>query len=300
MTDTELKALVRAGETLTLNDEARAKYDGSYIDLSFGKTHYELKGDGEPVVLVHGYSTPYFIYDKVFARLVELGYKVLRYDLYGRGFSDRPSGRHDVSFFARQLDEITRAVFGDEKFILVGTSMGGAITAAYCREYPGKVKKLILLAPAGMDSFKPPFYMHLCAFPVLGPVLFSIIGDGILIKNTAKELYHCPQEEKDYYIRSFAEGCKYKGFLKCTLSSLRHTIHKTKKATEGYKSVGEQGLPLLVIWGDIDVTMPYYQHERLLEVCPQAELHTFEGYGHTFLFDDGKKTMDVIEDFLAR
>ena len=53
------------------------------------------------MVLVHGYSTPYFIYEKVFARLVELGYKVIRYDLYGRGFSDRVPGKHTPAFFAR-------------------------------------------------------------------------------------------------------------------------------------------------------------------------------------------------------
>ena len=95
-------------------------------------------------------------------------------------------------------------------------------------------------------------------------------------------------------------GCKYKGYLRCTLSSLRNTILRTDVTIKGYEAVGAQKLPLLVIWGDIDRTMPFYQHERLLEVCPQAELHMLEGYGHTFLFDDRKVTMDIIEDFLAR
>ncbi len=298
MTDGELKSLIKAGETLELNDEARAKYPGSYIKLSHGYTHYEMTGEGEAVVLVHGYSTPYFIYDKVYARFAELGYKVIRYDLYGRGFSDRTGGKHDQAYFAHQLEELTRALLGDEKFILVGTSMGGAISATYCMLYPDRVKKMILLAPAGMDTFKPPFYMYLCASPVIGDILFKILGDKILISHIAGEFYHCSQEERDYYTRAFAENCKYKGFLKCTLSSLRHTILKTKRSTLAYKEVGKQGLPLLVIWGDIDGTMPFYQHERLLEVCPQTELHKIEGYGHTFLFDDGKITMDIIENWL--
>ena len=183
----ELKALIKAGETLTLDDEARKKYPGEYIKLSHGYTHYELAGEGEAVVLVHGYSTPYFIYDKLYARFLELGYKVLRYDLYGRGFSDRPGGKHDQAFFAQQLEEITRALLGDEQFILCGTSMGGAITSTYCMMYPGRVKKLILLAPAGMDSFKPPFYMKLCASKGLGSLLFSLIGDKVLISSTSGE-----------------------------------------------------------------------------------------------------------------
>lgn len=300
MTDSELKALIAMGESEELNDENRAKYSGSYVKTSMGITHYELKGEGEPVVLVHGYSTPYFIYDKLADGLVKLGYKVLRYDLFGRGFSDRLKGKNDQAFFAKQLDEVTKALLGEEKFILVGTSMGGAITTTYCLHYPGKVKKLILLAPAGMDSFKPPFYMHLCGAPILGDILFPLIGDKILIGNTQKELYYCSQEDKDYYTRSFAEGCKYKGFLKSTLSSLRNTILKTDVSMKGYRAVAEQKIPLLLVWGTIDKTMPYYQHEKLLETCPQAEFVTFENSGHNFVFDEGEKTIKVIKEFLDK
>ena len=300
MTKSELKSLIKAGETLELNDEARKKYSGSYIELPQGMTHYEMTGSDEAVVLVHGYSTPYFVYDKLYARFAQLGYKVIRYDLYGRGFSDRPGGKHDQAFFATQLKELTDKLLEGEKFILVGTSMGCAVSAYFCKMFPGRVKQLILLAPAGMDTFKAPFYMKLCAVKGVGGFIFNLIGDRALIGGTTGELYHCSEEEKDYYTRNFAESCKYKGYLKCTLSSLRYTILNTAKSMEGYRAVAEQGLPVLAIWGDIDKTMPYYQHERLLETCPQTELHTFEGFGHMFLFDDGKKTMEVIEDYLDR
>lgn len=301
MTEAELKALIKMGESETLTAENRAQYKGEYIKTAMGTTHYELKGEGEAVVLVHGYSTPYFIYDKVFEGLVNLGYKVLRYDLFGRGFSDRLSGKNNQDFFAKQLDEVTTALLGDEKFVLVGTSMGGAITTTYIKNYAEKarVKKLVLLAPAGMDTFKAPFYMHLCSFPVLGDILFPLIGDKVLIGATQKELYYCPQEEKDYYTRSFAEGCKYKGFLKSTLSSLRNTILKTDVSMLGYRAVAQMKLPMLVVWGTIDKTMPYYQHERLLETCPHAKLITFENSGHNFVFDEGEKTMEAIKDFIA-
>ena len=298
MTDSELKSLVKMGESEELTEETRKRYDGSYITLSSGVTHYEIKGEGEPVVLVHGYSTPYFIYEKVFARLVELGYKVIRYDLYGRGFSDRVPGKHTPAFFAKQLDELTKALLGDEKFILVGTSMGGAVTSAYCLHYPGKVKKLILMAPAGMDSFKPPLYMKLCALPVLGNIIFELLGDSIFIKGSQKELHYVSQEEKDWYTRCFAEGCRYKGFLKCTLSSLRNTILNTGETIKGYQAVNSQKIPVLAIWGTIDGTMPYYQHERLLETIPDAKFVTFENSGHLFLFDEAEKTMKEIEEFI--
>lgn len=298
MTDAQVKALCRELSTLELTDSEREKHSGKFISLPCGNTHYQMEGNGEAVVLVHGYATPYYIYDKVFDRLLKEGYKVLRYDLMGRGLSERVKTDYTPELFARQLHELTQALLGNEKFCLFGTSMGGTVTTAFCRLYPGAVKKLILLAPAGMDTFKPPFYMKLTSAPVLGNLLFDIIGGKTLLKKCASELKYVPQEEIDYYMRSFADSAKYKGMEKCTLSSLRHTILNTTTATEGYKSVHRQNIPMLVIWGTDDRTMPYYQIERMKEICPHAQYETFEGSGHVFLFDEGERTMNTVVPFL--
>ena len=93
---------------------------------------------------------------------------------------------------------------------------------------------------------------------------------------------------------------QYKGFLKATLSSLRHTILRTDLAMEGYRKVAEDKLPMLVIWGTIDKTMPYYQIDRMKEVCPHAQFITYENSGHIFLYDEGDKTNSDILEFLAK
>ena len=298
MTQEEIKQALKLAEKKILNDEERSKIAGSFIDLPSGNTHYEVKGEGELVVLTHGYATPYYIYDKIFECLVSKGYKVLRYDLLGRGYSERVDAEYNAELFATQLNDLTKALFGDEKFILIGTSMGGNITTTYYKHHPEKVKKLILLAPAGMDTFKPPFYMKISKVPGLGELIFNNVAGPMLLKKTTSELYYVNDEEKDYYQRSFAGPIQYKGFLKATLSSLRHTILRTDLAMEGYKKVAENKLPLLVIWGTIDKTMPYYQIERMKEVCPHAEFITYENSGHIFLFDEGDRTCKDILAFL--
>jgi len=55
-------------ETEELNQAVRETVDGSFIPLSDGITHYELSGktNGPPVVLVHGFSVPSFIFDPTF------------------------------------------------------------------------------------------------------------------------------------------------------------------------------------------------------------------------------------------
>lgn len=297
MEKSELKELLKKCEKLELTDEERAKCYGSFIDLPCGNTHYQMEGDGEAVVLVHGYATPYFIYDKIYEALIAKGYKVLRYDLLGRGLSERVKKDYTPDLFAQQLKELTDALLGDEKFILFGTSMGGTVTTSYCRLFPGKVKKLVLLAPAGMDSFKPPFYMKLCSAPVLGKILFKIIGKSVLVKRCAGEMIYSP-DEKDDFMRKFAFCARYRGFIESTRSSLKNTIINTKEDVKGYFAVAEQKIPTLCVWGTVDKTMPYYQAERFREILPDAKLVTFENSGHIFLYDEAEKTLEVVLPFL--
>lgn len=294
------KIALKAAEKLQLNDEARLAISGEFVALPHGNTHFEVKGAGENVVLVHGYATPYYIYDKLFEGLVKSGYRVLRYDLLGRGYSERVECDYTPDLFATQLQEISEHVFGKESFFLVGTSMGGTICATFTEKHTERVKKLILLAPAGMDNFRPPLYMKIAKAPALGELIFAAAGGSILLKKCASELYSVSSDEVDYYQREFASAMRYSGFLRCTLSSLRNTILATDRATKSYAAVGKSGTPILCIWGTIDKTMPYYQHTRLLEVCPQTELLTWENEGHIFVFDKGEQTTAAVLKFLQK
>ncbi|MBR4726989.1 MAG: alpha/beta hydrolase [Clostridia bacterium] len=298
MTKERRKQFAREFGKHTLDADARAKAEGAFIDLPSGNTHYELRGEGELCVLVHGYAVPYFLYDKVADALVENGYWVLRYDLLGRGLSERVRRRYTPALFARQLGELLDALAGDEKVNLFATSMGGPVVTAFCAAHPERVNKLIFYAPAGMDTFKPPFYMYLTACPLIGDILFAVCGDKILFKNCAREI-KLPQDEVDAYLEKLAVSLNYKGFCRCALSSLRNTILKTKKATGFFKETAAQGIPTLCLWGTADITMPFYMSERFREVMPQAEFHALEGAGHIFIYDEIENTMQYTLPFLA-
>src|SRR5438067_7104597 len=82
-------------ETSALDDQTRRQASGSFVNLSAGVTHYELGGPagGTPILLVPGFSTPYNVWDPTYEGLTKAGFRVLRYELFGRGFSDRPNAR---------------------------------------------------------------------------------------------------------------------------------------------------------------------------------------------------------------
>jgi len=99
-------------ETCFLDDAARRHAPGDFIRLPDGMVHYELAGpaDKTQVVFVHGFSVPYYIWDHTFPALAEAGFRALRYDLFGRGYSDRPDLPYNLELFVRQLRDLLTAL----------------------------------------------------------------------------------------------------------------------------------------------------------------------------------------------
>ena len=280
-------------ETRPIKDRDRKLHKGYYIILKDGSTRYQLSGPGkETVVLVHGFSSPYFIYDNLYDMLVWAGYRVLRYDLIGRGLSDRPKMKYDADAFVRQLDELTDRLLPGKKFTLIGTSMGGIISARFVQMHPDKVTRLILLAPAVMDTFKAPLSFKLCRIPVIGHTIFRLVAPYPIISHCADELRLASDYEKDRYILRFTDFARYKGYMRALASSLSDCILDYDTAMNAYRAVRASGKPMLVIWGTDDHTMPYYQIERMKEICPDAKYITYEGSYHMFVFDEPDRVME--------
>ncbi|MCF8469920.1 MAG: alpha/beta fold hydrolase, partial [Parvibaculum sp.] len=97
----------------------------NFIDLADGTVHYRLEGpDAAPtIVLIHGFSVPSFVWNDHIAPLTQAGYRVLAYDTYGRGYSDRPNTTYDAELMDRQLAELLAALKIDRRIDLVGYSM---------------------------------------------------------------------------------------------------------------------------------------------------------------------------------
>src|SRR6478736_6702893 len=115
-------------ERLDLTPAVRASAPGAFVALADGYTHYEIAGpaSGRTVVLAAGATVPYYIWDPTFAALTTAGFRVLRYDYYGRGYSDRPDIAYTQDLYVRQLAELLDAVHFTDPIDLAGLSYGGS------------------------------------------------------------------------------------------------------------------------------------------------------------------------------
>lgn len=248
-------------ETKELNEETRRSAGGAFIQLSNGITHYELGGNesGEIVVLVHGFSVPYFIYNPTFEFLTQSGFRVLRYDLFGRGFSDRPHMDYDLNFFIQQLTDLLDTLRITQPVNLIGLSMGGPIASAFTVRHPGRVRKLILIDPAGAQSIALSPLLKLVKMPLVPEAILSVVGSGAFIKSIAKDFFDPTLVE--HFQAQYAVQMQYKGFKQAILSTVRNGM--LESFLHIYEALGKMKTPTLLFWGHNDNTVPF-EHSHVL------------------------------------
>ena len=285
-------------ETRELNDLIRKEESGSFIQLSDGFTHYELSNPGaeHAVVLIHGFSVPYYIYDPTFEFLTQSGFRVLRYDLFGRGFSDRPDKPYNIDLFVRQLGDLLDGLGLTRPVTLVGLSTGGPISTVFTVRYPERVNKLVLIDPVGAKALPYARILKVASMPVLGETILSLIGSGGLAKNIMKDFFD--PTFVDYFQSRYVIQMQYKGFKRAILSTIRNRM--LDSFMEDYRRVGKMGKPVLLFWGRSDSTVPFGHSDDLKEAMPDVEFHAFENCGHIPHYEKPEEVNPILLAFLRK
>lgn len=277
---------------LVMDDDARADAPGAFIDLKHGRTHYRYFGSQSAplAVCVHGLTTPSFVFEALADGLVAKGYRVLVYDHYGRGFSDRPTAAQDREFFVSHLDELLNALGENEKFLLIGYSMGGAVAAAYTAAFAQRVRNLVLVAPAGMGHQLGPLAKIIRMVPGIGDWLF-MAGYGRSHRNgTEKE--RALHSAVPFVVDRQQRELQYRGFLPSVLSSLRNGLRAHSKAD--HQSIHAAGTKVVAIWGAADDVIPLYCKDKMAAWNPDAEQVVVPDEGHSLPYTHPDAVLDQI------
>lgn len=276
-----------------MTDGVRAQHGKKSIKLSQGVTAYELaEGEGTPIVLVSGFSMPSSIWENTFIALKAADKTVLRYDLYGRGFSDRPDVKYDAELFATQLKELTEKVLPGQKFVICGLSMGGAISVYFADKYAAKLEKMILVAPAGFPM-ETPGPAKLVKIPLLGDYFGRVFARKALEKGMIDSFSTKVPEGAAAESRLQTE---YAGYADAIVSTVRYM--SLTGLADTYNRVGQKEIPTLLIWGKKDKVVPFGNAALVKKAIPHAQVLELENAGHIPQVDETKKTNRAIRDFL--
>jgi pimeloyl-ACP methyl ester carboxylesterase len=284
---------VKNPERSTLDEAARRAAPGQFVRLADGMTHYDLAGPegGQRVALVHGFSVPSYIWDSTVTALSREGFRVARYDLFGRGHSDRPDSAYTLDLFDRQLLQLLDSLGWRERVDIVGLSMGGAVSATFTGRHPERVRSLALIDPMAQRPDPIPALFHIRG---LGPMLWQTLVVPGMADGQLTDFVE-PARWPDWPTR-YRTQMQYRGFgraLFSTLVSLRDESLDTV-----YTRAGSTGVPVLLIWGTEDQTVPIEQSEIIRRAIPAVQYHPIDSAGHLPHMERSNVVNPLLIDFL--
>lgn len=278
-----------------MTDARRADAPGRLARLSQGATHFRWHGadrDGPVAVCVHGLTTPGFVWDGLAEELAAHGWRVLSFDLFGRGYSDRPPGPQTRDFFLEQLEEIIRHEGLKDDITLIGYSMGGTIATCYAAKNMHMLRRLVLIAPAGIEHAPDGFTRACVAMPGPGDWLFRLAFPS-RHRKAAEALQRNEGVAPELARRQAAEA-KIRGFVPAVLSSLRGMLSETLE-TE-HRALAAARVPVLAIWGTADRAIPIAAMGRLTAWNRDARQVQVNGASHWLPLTHARELARAIRD----
>lgn len=261
------------------------------------KLYYEDYGEGQPVILIHGWPLSGKMWEYQIEKVVEAGFRCITYDRRGFGQSDRPWDGYDYDTLAKDLNDIITKL-GLVDAIIVGFSMGGGEVARYIGNY-GTSK----LAKAALISAVPPFMLKTDDNP-----------DGLekeVFEGFKKEI----RNDRPGFLAGF--GKKFLNFedntdkvtedlanfywgIACSASP-KATIDCVDSfgLTDFREDLKKVDIPTLVVHGDADQIVPIeISGKKSADMIGQATYEVIEGAPHGLILTHTHEFNKIFIDFL--
>ena len=260
-------------------------------------THYETAGppSGPAVVLVHGFSTPVLVWERTAPALAAAGFHVVAYDLFGRGWSDRLRCAYDPALYERQLRGLLETLAIRWPVDLIGFSMGAQICAHFANRYPARVRRVVLVDPAGFgpSSLRPGRFALL---PGIGEYAQRRKGPEWVADRAVAMFLDPNLLPLDFRDRVLAQA-RFRGTGRALLSTRRSM---PADARELYRDLAASRKPVLLVWGREDRITPFVQLEAALATIPSAEVLVVDKAGHAAQYERPEVVNPAVVEFLRR
>jgi pimeloyl-ACP methyl ester carboxylesterase len=281
-------------ESRDLNDSVRQSAQGQFVGIPEGYVHYELKGpeNARTIVLVHGFSVPYYLWDPTFDALVAGGYRVLRYDLFGRGLSDRPDVTYDGNLFDRQLIETLDTLHITGRVDVIGSSMGGPIVATFGCRHPERVRTMAFFDPGYSHGQPMPFKLRT---PLLGEYFMAVDLAPGLPEGQKSDFKH-PERFPDWPDR-YRPQMQYKGFRRALLSTLRNYV--IADWSKDFACIARGTAPVFLVWGKGDLDVPFAVSDEVRAAIPRADFLAIDDAAHVPFIEHPEIVQPALDRFLS-
>jgi pimeloyl-ACP methyl ester carboxylesterase len=276
---------------------------GRFIEVGGIRLHYIDRGEGVPVVLLHGNGAT--VEDFTTSGLVDLashGHRVVAFDRPGFGHSERPRGRRWTAAAQAELLERAFARLAIERPVVVGHSWGALVAVALAARARTELRGLVLMAGyyypiRRIDvALAAPF-----ALPILGAPLRTVLGP-LIGRTAARRLIAAAFAPRDIPAR-FSRGfpialCLRPSSLRAGLEETALMIPAAAALQKHYRTLA---IPVTILAGAEDRLVESGRHAvRLHREIAHSKLHVFAGIGHMLHHFVPEHVVTAIEAMIRR
>ena len=273
--------------------EARwAPPPSQFIAINGLRLHLRDTGprDAPPIILLHGFGSSLHAWED-WAPALEAGHRVIRFDLPGFGLTGPEPARDYSDAGAHALILALMDRLGLARADILGSSMGGRIAWGFAAAHPGRVRKLVLMAP---DGFASPgrAYNQQPKVPLLLRILPYTLPDFLLrpsISPAYAQPGRIPEETfARYRAMMLAPGVRQAIVDRAAVEMLVPPEPLLARITA----------PTLLLWGAEDAMVPARNGQDYLRHLPDARLVILPGVGHVPMEEAAAESVSVVMEFL--
>ncbi|WP_298425626.1 alpha/beta fold hydrolase [Rhodoblastus sp.] len=264
----------------------------SSIDAAGIRTNYHDRGDGFPVLFIHGSGPGVSAWANWRLALPELAkkYRVIAPDMAGFGFTDRPAGIvYDMATWVRQTVGLLDAL-GLEKAHVVGNSFGGAIALALAIQHRERVGRLALMGSVGVP------------FPI-SEGLDAVWGYEPSLDNMKKllDIFAYSRELVNDELAELRYRASIGPGFQESFSAMFPAPRQRWVDAMASREADIRALPheTLIIHGRDDKVIPLTNSLTLLQWIERSQLHVFSRCGHWVQIEHAARFAQLLDNFFA-
>jgi len=276
---------------------------GKFIDIDGVHLHYLERGEGPPLVLLHGNGT--MVQDFEISGLISLlakEYRVVAFDRPGFGHTDRPRNRvwgpeTQSGLFWHAMERL-----GLERAIVIGHSWGTMVALALALRHPECVRGLVLLSGYYFPSLRleVPF-AAIPAIPVIGDIMrytISPLLGRLLARMVMRKLFSPLPVSSEFRERFPIALALWPSQIRANAAETALMVPAAAALSDRYD---ELHVPILIMAGSKDeIVNGERQSSRLHSMLPRSELVWIEGAGHMVHHAAPQRLADAIRAMLSR
>jgi pimeloyl-ACP methyl ester carboxylesterase len=273
-----------------------------YIETNGIKLHTMIIGEGEPIVMLHGFPDFWYGWKHIILGLKE-EFKLIVPDTRGINLSDKPEGdkNYDIEVLADDIKGFSESL-NLGKFTLAGHDWGGIIAWEFAEKYPNSLKRLIILNAPHPKILEKKYLKNKSQKKAAGYVtnLIKPGADKDMMADDFKKLKGpifkvIDDIDKDKYREAWSRPGALAAGLRYYRANVRRQMSRRKKQTTGIIKA-----PTLVIHGMKDTFVLPVMLEGLEEYVKDLKIVRSEKGSHFVINDDPHTVISSIREFMKR